>query len=138
MASRQRRREIKEHTPAARALADLIGATNTHDFDRVSPLLAPDVVYHFTDETVRGRAAAREYFERTWHTVRDEEYGIEDVEWLVSSDATAVASYCFVWRGIIDGLPRSGSGRATNVFVRAEEGRWLLAHEHLSPEPGTA
>lgn len=129
---------MKEQTPAARALEDMIRATNTHDFDSVSPLLAPDVVYHFTDETIRGRAAARAYFERTWHTVRDEEYEIEDAEWLVSTDATAVAIYRFVWRGLIDGRARSGSGRATNVFVRAEEGRWLLAHEHLSPEPGTA
>ncbi|KAK1183485.1 nuclear transport factor 2 family protein [Streptomyces sp. NBS 14/10] len=35
------------------------------------------------------------------------------------------------WTGTIDGQPRSGSGRGTNVLVNSA-GTWQMLHEHLS------
>lgn len=114
------------------ALQALLRATNTHDFSNVGPLIAKDAVYFFSDATVSGRSAVGSYFRKTWETIEEEEYWAEDIRWPVVSDTTAVAIYRFRWRGYIDGESEQGSGRGTNVFVKSSEGRWLLAHEHLS------
>ena len=122
----------QDTTTARSALKALIASTNTHNFDNVAPHLTDDVVYLFTDRVVRGREAARAYFTHTWATIVGEIYAAEDIEWLIENDDTAVATYRFSWRGVIDGTPSAGDGRATNVFVRDDSGEWRLAHEHLS------
>lgn len=114
------------------ALARYIEATNEHDFDRVARVLHPSVVHRFTDADCTSVAQIREYFERTWKTVADEHYVATDVRWTHPTEGTAIATYTYAWSGCIAGEPRRGSGRATNVFVAAEDGRWLLALEHLS------
>lgn len=117
------------------ALSRYISATNTHDFDTVLALLHPDVVFRFSDTDCDTIAAARRYFETAWATVIDELYEAVDISWRLPSPTTAIASYRYRWSGLVGGEPRSGGGRATNVFVADSEGRWLLAHEHLTPGP---
>lgn len=125
---------MSRHAPpaAAAALERYIEATNSHDFDQVQPLLHPHAAHRFTDAECTTLDATRRYFERTWATVVDERYEAVDVVWLTPSPSIAVALYTFRWNGLIDGRPRGGRGRATNVFVVDERGRWLLALEHLS------
>jgi ketosteroid isomerase-like protein len=108
--------------------------TNTHDFDRVAPLIAPAAVYFFSDGTYTGEDELRAAFERTWTTIRDEDYRIEDVRWLARDERVAVCVYRFRWRGLVDGQPREGVGRGTSVLARSDAG-WRVAHEHLSPMP---
>jgi len=119
---------------ASETLARYIAATNTHDFDEVQQLLDASAVYYFGDATCTGLAAVRAYFERTWALIPDEEYGAEDITWVVDAADAAVAVYTYRWSGHIDGQTRSGSGRATNVFHRTDSG-WRLVHEHLSAGP---
>ena len=116
------------------ALDAYIVATNTHDFDQVAELLVDEPVYFFGDANVTGGWAVREYFERTWSAIPDEEYWVESVEWPVDGHDGAVAVYRYRWRGTVEGRRAEGSGRATNAFARTSEG-WRLAHEHLSREP---
>jgi ketosteroid isomerase-like protein len=106
-------------------------ATNSHDFDQVAPLLAVDAVYWFSDGSFEGREAIRAAFIKTWDTVKQEIYRIEDVRWLAVSATAAVCVYSFSWQGIINGVQRSGVGRGTNAMVKAK-GNWLMVHEHLS------
>lgn len=122
---------------AAAALEAYLAATNTHDFDHVERVLAPDAVYFFGDATCIGVSEVRGYFERTWAMIPDETYWAEDIEWVARSEDSAVATYTYHWRGTIDGQERSGAGRATNVFTRTPHG-WRLTHEHLSPLPPAA
>lgn len=42
----------------------------------------------------------------------------ENVEWLVTDEVTAVCLYTFRFEGYMNGEFLSGSGRATNVFVK--------------------
>jgi ketosteroid isomerase-like protein len=106
-------------------------ATNSHDIDLVAPLIADDAAYWFSDGSHRGIAAVKAAIEDTFATIRDEVYEIKDLEWIVLTADTAVCRYRFSWKGVIDGEPRSGQGRGTNVVAR-RNGTWQMLHEHLS------
>lgn len=122
-------------TPSVdQALQRYLDATNTHDFTQVAENLTPGAVYYFGDATCTGLTEVQEYFERTWATIPDERYWAEDITWTARSSQVAVATYTYRWEGTLPTGPASGTGRATNVFVRSDE-HWLLSHEHLSTHP---
>jgi ketosteroid isomerase-like protein len=106
-------------------------ANNSHDIDRVVPMIAEDATYWFSDGSYQGLAEIRGAIERTFQAIQDEVYRITDLEWVVLSAEHAVCRYRFSWSGVIDGQPRSGRGRGTNVVVQ-RAGAWKMQHEHLS------
>lgn len=114
------------------AFDDYILRTNTHDFDAVEPLVDERAVYWFRDDEHRGVAAVRASFDATWAIVKDERYSVHDVHWLARDGRTAVVLYGYCWAGLVEGKPRSGGGRGTNVLVN-RGGVWRIAHEHLTP-----
>ena len=107
-------------------------ANNSHDIDRVTPMIADDATYWFTDGSYRGTAEIAAAISRTFRTIRDETYEISELEWIHVTAGHASCRYLFSWTGVVDGLLRSGRGRGTNVLVW-HEGRWRIQHEHLSP-----
>jgi ketosteroid isomerase-like protein len=108
---------------------------NRHDFDALLDLIAPNAVFWFSEGSHRGIADIRAAFERTWRTLSDETYWLDQVEWIAEGDVAAACVYRFNWRATIDGKEASGSGRGTTVLSRAS-GRWQIVHEHLSAHPG--
>ena len=108
--------------------------TNTHQFEQVALLIAPEALYWFSDGSFRGPDAIRGAFAATWDAIRDERYTLSDVEWPVLEESAAVCTYTFHWRGMVDGSPREGAGRGTSVLRRIH-GSWQIVHEHLSPTP---
>ena len=106
-------------------------ANNSHEIARVVPLIAEDAVYWFSDGSYRGLDEIRGAIERTFGTIHDEKYEIKDLEWVVLAADHAVCRYRFSWTGVVDGQPRSGEGRGTNVIVK-RDGAWKMQHEHLS------
>jgi ketosteroid isomerase-like protein len=108
--------------------------TNTHQFEQVAPLVAPDALYWFTEGSLRGHDAIRGAFVATWDAIRDERYTLSDVEWPVLEETVAVCTYTFHWRGTVDGMEKAGSGRGTSVLRRID-GSWQIVHEHLSASP---
>lgn len=106
-------------------------AANTHDIGRVAPLIDADAVYWFSDGSHRGLAEITEAIEQTFAAIQDEVYEIQDLEWVVLAADHAVCRYRFSWTGLVDGRPRSGQGRGTNVLVK-RKGGWKMQHEHLS------
>lgn len=106
-------------------------ANNSHDIDRVAPLIAEDATYWFSDGSYAGITAIRAAVEETFAAIGDEVYQIRDLQWVVCTPGTAVCRYRFRWEGIVGGKPRSGRGRGTNVIVR-RGGAWKMLHEHLS------
>lgn len=108
--------------------------TNTHDFEQVAPLIAGGAVYFFSDGSYTSVGDLRAAFERTWATIHDEDYRIEDVRWLARDERIAVCVYRFSWHGVVNGQPRDGVGRGTSVLARSQAG-WRVIHEHLSPMP---
>jgi len=106
-------------------------ATNSHDTAQLAPLIAPDAVYWFSDGSHRGRDAILTAIADTFATIRDETYEISDLEWITATSNHAICRYRFSWTGTINGQPRTGSGRGTNVLVN-NDGTWQMLHEHLS------
>ena len=106
-------------------------ATNSHDIAKLAPLIAPEAVYWFSDGSHRGRDAILAAIAETFATIRNEIYQIADLEWIAATGSHAVCRYRFSWTGTINGQPRSGSGRGTNVLVN-NDGIWQMLHEHLS------
>ncbi|MFD8386811.1 nuclear transport factor 2 family protein [Streptomyces sp. NPDC059679] len=72
-------------------------ATNSHDITRLVPLIAPEAVYWFSDGSHRGREAVLSAITKTFATIRDEIYEINDLEWIAHSDDHAVCRYRFTW-----------------------------------------
>ncbi|MGW3823104.1 YybH family protein [Streptomyces sp. NPDC005071] len=106
-------------------------ATNSHDITQLAPLIAPDAVYWFSDGSHRGRDAVLAAIDGTFATIHDEIYRIDELEWITADSNHAVCRYRFAWTGTVNGQPRSGGGRGTNVLVN-NDGVWHMLHEHLS------
>jgi len=114
------------------ALKQYIEATNTHHFENVKKLLHPEAVYWFSDRTCRTIEEIQSYFETAWDIIEEEVYSANDVSWISVDERSATCLYTYRFEGFHEGKPVSGSGRATNVFVKSEHEGWLLIHEHLS------
>ena len=106
-------------------------ANNSHDIARVAPMIDADATYWFSDGSHRGRGEIAAAIERTFSTIQNEVYEIKDLEWVVAAPDNAVCRYRFSWTGVVDGRPRSGQGRGTNVIIK-RNGNWKMQHEHLS------
>lgn len=106
-------------------LNEYIRRTNLHQFDAVAPLIDDDAVYWFSSGSYRGLNAIQTAFERTWATIQNEQYAIEDLEWLMVDDLIATCIYTYRWKGSIDGVAREGTGRGTNV-LRKDNEQWRI------------
>jgi ketosteroid isomerase-like protein len=106
-------------------------AANSHDVEQVLPLIADHATYWFTDGSYRGREEIAGALERTFAAIQDEVYEITELEWVALTNELAACRYRFCWRGVVDGEPRTGRGRGTNVLAK-RDGAWQVQHEHLS------
>lgn len=114
-------------------LKSIIDATNTHNFDEVKKYVHKDAFYIFSGQMLTGLETIRAYFEKTWDTIKNEEYWATDVTWLHDGNTSKTCVYQYNYRGYVDGKIIEGHGQATNVFVKCEQTKdWLLIHEHLS------
>jgi ketosteroid isomerase-like protein len=107
---------------------------NLHRFDEVEPLISPEAVFWFTDGTHRGIDEIRAAFERTWQTLQNEAYWLENLEWIGLGETLASCTYRFCRKAEIDGKTFEGKGRGTTV-LRKELRQWKIVHEHLSRFP---
>ncbi|MBM7541309.1 YybH family protein [Amphibacillus cookii] len=117
------------------ALDAYIEATNSHDFKQVKQILADHAIYWFTDQTCTTFDQIQNYFETAWTIIQEEVYQARDVKWISTDETSATCLYTYYYEGYINGSFVSGSGRATNVFVKNDANEWKLVHEHLSPHP---
>jgi ketosteroid isomerase-like protein len=112
-------------------MAEYERAVNSHAVQQVLPLIANDATHCFTDGSYRGREEIAGALERTFATIHDEVYEIQELEWVAATDEHAACRYRFSWLGVVNGQPSSGRGRGTNVVVK-RDGAWQVQHEHLS------
>lgn len=115
-------------------IKDYESKINLHIFESIEPHLSDEAVFWFSDGSYSGKDAIRKAFEKTWNTIQDEKYWLENLTWIATGDKAACCTYEFHWKGIISGNLLSGKGRGTTTF-RVEAGRWKIVHEHLSNFP---
>lgn len=108
-------------------------ANNSRVLERVLSHIAPDASYWFSDGSYYGHAEIQGALQSTFDTIQNEVYSIHDLAWITATTDIAVCRYHFSWTGLVQGQPRSGTGRGTNVFVKHESG-WLIEHEQLSSD----
>jgi ketosteroid isomerase-like protein len=72
------------------------------------------------------KAALQAYIEAT------NTHDFNQVRRLLADDAVYWFSDKTWWEGYHEGRLVSGSGRATNMFIKNGESYWKLVHEHLS------
>jgi ketosteroid isomerase-like protein len=106
-------------------------ATNTCDFNVVSPFIADDATFWFTNGRYEGKESVRRAFEDTWNTIKNETYAISNVHWVAKNYWVSVCTYDFESDGIVDGRRRIYRGKGTNALARIG-GSWRIVHEHLS------
>ena len=109
-------------------------ALATQDWSQVEPLVHNDTCVTFSNGTVhKGKSEVQKAFETNFSLIKDEQYSISNVLWVMKGLETAVYLFEFNWSGIINEKPASGSGRGTSVLIK-EADRWLLLVEHLGPK----
>jgi len=102
----------------------------TQSWEKIAPLIHEDCVVTFSEGTYVGKAEVESAYRKTFSLIKDEEYAISNIHWVLETDKMAVLIYIFSWSGIIEGTFSSGSGRGTSVLTK-HEGKWQLICEHL-------
>ncbi len=109
-------------------------ALASQQWNRVAPLLHSEVCVTFSNGSVhKGLEAVRQAYEKNFSLIENEEYKMQELFWVMKNDQTAVYTFSFRWKGLIQGQPASGRGRGTAVLLRHGDG-WKLLAEHLGPD----
>jgi len=109
-------------------------ALATQRWEKVDPLLHVNCTVTFSNGSChQGKKEVQDAFQRNFDLIKDEEYAISDVHWVVKSETFAVFTYSYNWSGTINGEQVSGSGRGTSSIIFDGE-VWKLVSEHLGPK----
>lgn len=107
------------------------------DFDLLEDMIDERAFFRFNDGDHVGRAAVRAAFEKTWRgdpTVMKADFYLTDVVVLTSDEASATATYTYVWEGAQGDQRFRIQGRGTRVLAFDGEA-FRIVHEHLSGFP---
>lgn len=105
---------------------------NSHDLQATLSLVAEEAVFLFSDGSVHlGKGSIERALRRNFELIKDEEYAIDNLTWILKTAGAAACVYDYSWSGVVNGKPASGSGRGTNILVRSGD-NWRIVHEHLS------
>lgn len=116
-------------------IRDYETALGTQKWNAVAPLIHENASVTFSDGSVhKGKAAVRAAYERNFEAIKNEDYKIANVHWLLDTPNSAAYIFDFKWSGVIGGKSVSGAGRGTAVLV-FEQDKWQLLAEHLGPYP---
>ena len=110
-------------------------ALASQDWAQVEPLVHADACVTFSSGAVhKGKVEVGTAFARNFALIKDEQYSITNIHWVMKNAGTAVYLFEFHWSGLINDKPASGAGIGTSVLIQ-ENGAWQLLIEHLGPKP---
>lgn len=97
----------------------------------MEPLLHNDASITFSNGDVHmGKSEIKIAFAKNFLLIKNEEYLISNVKWLLKNESTAVYLFEFSWKGLVNGKLTGGNGLGTSVIIN-ESGKWVLLTEHL-------
>jgi len=109
-------------------------ALGTQDWGNIEPLMHDNVSVTFSNGKVHlGKQNVQMAFENNFSIIRNEEYKISNVEWLIKEVNFAVYLFKFNWKGMVNGKSVAGSGVGTSVIVE-DNSTWKLITEHLGKQ----
>ncbi|HLP53242.1 MAG TPA: nuclear transport factor 2 family protein [Chitinophagales bacterium] len=112
-------------------ITDYKAALASQQWQQVEPLMHTNVCVTFSNGTVhKGLAQVKEAYQRNFAAIKNEDYLMTDVHWILTTHSTAIYLFNFSWRGVINGQQASGAGHGTAVLVQ-EDGTWKMIAEHL-------
>ncbi len=83
-----------------------------------------------TGDVHRGINNIQVAFENNFSKIKNEEFNIENVNWLMTDDKVAVYTFEFNWSGRVNDRIVNGKGHGTSVLIK-EKNKWKLLTEHL-------
>lgn len=106
-------------------------ALASQNWGNVEPLIHVNACVTFSNGRVhKGLQAIKDAFTKNFSLIKNENYFITDVHWVVKDKKFAVYLFNFNWSGLVDGKQASGNGRGTTTLI-FENGKWLMMSEHL-------
>jgi uncharacterized protein (TIGR02246 family) len=119
------------------AARDLVRAFGEHDAAGYFGCFAPDATFIFY--TTADRLASREEYQRLWRQWEDED-GFRVLSCRSVRPAVQVLGDAAVFTHEVTTVVRNEFGEQTlaereTIVFRREADRWVVAHEHLSPQP---
>lgn len=116
-------------------IRDYERALATQTWKAVSPLIHQNATVTFSNGAVhKGKNAVRIAYENNFDAIKNEDYRISNVHWVLVTENCATYTFEFQWAGMINGNAASGAGRGTTVLFRTLD-KWQLLAEHLGPYP---
>lgn len=107
-------------------------ALATQQWSNVEPLIHPGACITFSNgEVLKGVGAIRAAYERNFTIIKNEDYQMTNLHWVLKNDTTAVYIFDYSWKGTIHAQPAGGTGRGTAVII-FDEGSWKLMAEQLT------
>lgn len=107
-------------------------ALATQEWSKVEPLIHANACVTFSNGTVHtGILQIKEAYERNFSLIKNEDYQMSQLHWVLKKEETVVYVFDYSWRGTINGEPAKGAGKGTAVLVY-EEGQWKLIAEQLT------
>src|SRR6185503_13188265 len=84
-------------------------AANRHDLQAMLAMIADDAIFWFSDQSAHvGKLAIASAIQSNFDAIKNEQYRIENLNWLAASDDIAACVYEFRWSGEVNGKPASG------------------------------
>lgn len=115
---------------------DYANALKTQDWARVKALIHPNATVTFSSgSTHKGIEEIGAAYQRNFSLIKNGEFFISKVHWVIQKADFAVYTFDFDWKGIVQGNTASGSGKGTTTIIRILD-RWQLLAEHLGPSDG--
>lgn len=107
-------------------------ALKSQEWENVAPLFTNQVSVTFSNGTVhRGKEEVRKAFQNNFQLIKNEDYRMDQISWLIKEKTHAVYLFEYHWSGLVNGKLISGNGIGTSVIINDGNG-WLLLTEHLS------
>ncbi len=107
-------------------------ALKSQKWENVEPLFSDQVSVTFSNGIVhRGKEEVRKAFQNNFQKIKNEDYRMDQINWLIKEKFYAVYLFTFLWSGLVNGEQVSGGGIGTSVIIDQGNG-WKLLTEHLS------
>lgn len=105
-------------------------ALRSQNWENIAPLISSQVTVTFSNGTVHHGAEVRKAFQNNFEKIKNEDYRMDQLTWLIKEETHAVYLFEFNWSGFVNGQLISGNGIGTSVIINEGNG-WQLLTEHL-------